>query len=153
MQSRRKFIATGIAGASLVLAGCSGGEASGGDTEAEWQAGTEETGRRILEDEWLPQPISLDRDQEIRIGVTVREGPAIDIVTCTESEYRAFANGDRFQYDTDLSMPDSTGGQVSGKIDAGEYVLVLDNTNRIEAEPPTNFDDDIVTVDYTIEFR
>lgn len=154
MQSRRKFLATGIATASFVLAGCSdNGDTDGSGTQTEWQVATEQNSRRILEDEWLPQRISLDQGREVRIEVMVREGPAIDIVTCRESEYRVFENGDRFQYNSTLSMLDSAGGQVSGSLEAGEYVLMLDNTNRIEAEPPANFDDDIATVDYTIWLR
>ncbi|QSG06453.1 hypothetical protein HSR121_2122 [Halapricum desulfuricans] len=48
---------------------------------------------------------------------------------------------------------DNTFLDARDTLSSGEYVLLIDNTNAIEAQPPTNFDDDIATVDYEIEVK
>ncbi|MFC6990348.1 hypothetical protein ACFQH3_00200 [Haladaptatus sp. GCM10025707] len=105
----------------------------------------------IEEDYWRYYSFSLSRTGRVEYDFTVRQGPAIDVILMDESEYSFFKNGDRSQYYTALSRMDSTYGSVSEKLSAGSYYLVFDNSNNGVASPPTNFDNDLATVEYTIE--
>ena len=151
MQSRRAFLVTGLAGASVALAGCnesSGG--NGGNGGSSWETVADDT-RQVPEDNYYAKAFELNRNATVQVDATVRQGPAIDIVTMPRSEFQEFEAGNRFQYGPSLSMLDSTGGQVSDSLESGQYVVLFDNTNRLEASPPTNLDDDIATVEFTIK--
>jgi len=67
-----------------------------------------------------------------------------------ESEYEHFDRGDRYEYIPDLSALDSSGATVSSKVPEGEYRLVVDNSERGEASPPTNLSNDVVNVEYDL---
>lgn len=123
-----------------------------GDQQPTWQTLIDNS-RRIKEDEYRYHKISLDQSRSFRTDVTVREGPAIDVVFTTQSEFQEFKQGNRFKYNSGLSMLDTTGGRRSSSLPSGNYVFLLDNTNAIEAKPPTNFDDDLASVDYKLEYK
>ncbi|WP_229112914.1 hypothetical protein [Halapricum desulfuricans] len=168
MPSRRRFIASGLAGVSFAIAGCNSGsdndEDDGDDDDQDepevqdtpeptWQTVASEDGRRVLEDEYWYQRFQLNGSAPVRITVEVRSGPSLDLVLTSSEEFAEFEQGNRFRYNDALSALDNTFLDARDTLSSGEYVLLIDNTNAIEAQPPTNFDDDIATVDYEIEVK
>lgn len=107
--------------------------------------------RNLEEDHWRYFPLEFDSSGSLNYDFIVRDGPAIDAIVLEESEYSYFDNGERYEYIPSLSTMDTTGDEVSGRIPSGSYYLVFDNSNRGEATPPTNFSNDVITVEYEIE--
>lgn len=105
----------------------------------------------IEEDYWHYFPVSLLKTGTIEYDFTVRQGPAIDVILMNRSEYSYFEQGERFRYSSLLSRMDATSGRVSGTLPAGNYMLVFDNSNNGVAYPPTNFNNDLASVEYSIE--
>lgn len=77
-----------------------------------------------------------------------QDGPAVDVVTMTPAQYEQFQDGEGFTHVPGVSMPDVVGGEVASTLDAGEYVLVVDNTATGAAEPAEN--DVPAVVDLTV---
>jgi len=65
----------------------------------------------ILEDEYETWDVSLSEQSEVGVRFTVRDGPAIDFVFTTRSEFEQFEEGNRFRYNSSLPFLDSAGGQ------------------------------------------
>ena len=176
--SRRHLLATSV-GLSATFAGCSGGNDSRGgrgsntdpqnnepvdtdgdgvpDAQDEYpddpdlsSSQTESDTRNLEEDQWRHFSISFSSTGYIEFDFIVRDGPAIDVILMDESEYEHFDQGDRYEYIPDLSALDSSGTTVSSKVPEGEYRLVVDNSERGEASPPTNFSNDVVNVEYDL---
>lgn len=103
--------------------------------------------RNIPEDEWYYWTYEFDGETELSYQFTVREGPAIDAILTSESEYQHLKDGERFRYATEGSVLDSAGGEATITPPEGTYYIVLDNSNLGEAVPPTNLDDDIASVE------
>ena len=106
----------------------------------------------ILEDEYETWNVSLSEESEVGVRFTVRDGPAIDFVFTTQSEFEQFEEGNRFRYNSSLSFLDSAGGQNQTLLPAGSYVLLVDNTEAIEASPPQNYDEDPAEVELTCRY-
>lgn len=173
---RRHFL-TGLATSSAVaLAGCSsdddggggggggggdfadsGGSGDGGDSSGDSGGSTSQTivedNDTVTEGSYRYYTFTLNRQATLDLRLTVRSGPAIDAIFTNPDEFDHFENGDRFRYNEDLSLLDSTGGDASGTFPAGEYVYIVDNTSAGDAQPPTNMDDDPVTYDIKIVAR
>lgn len=107
--------------------------------------------RNIEEDHWRYYSLNFSKDGSLTYDFIVREGPAIDVIVMDESEYTHFENGDRWEYYSQLSALDSTGDEISRTVSRGSYYLILDNSNSGTAAPPSNFSNDVVSVDFTIE--
>lgn len=107
--------------------------------------------RKIEEDEWISYEFDFDSTGFLEYEFIVRNGPEIDVLLLDESEYTHFNSDARFGYESRLSALDSAGTTVSGKVSEGTYRLILDNSNKGEAVPPTNFSNDVVTVEFDIE--
>lgn len=107
--------------------------------------------RNLEEDQWRYYTLEFSQTGTIEYDFIVRDGPAIDVILMDESEYQYFGDGERWEYYTELSALDSTGSDITGQISAGAYRLIFDNSNEGEAAPPTNFSNDIISVEFTIE--
>jgi hypothetical protein len=107
--------------------------------------------RNIEEDAWRYYSVELPQSGTLSYDFIVREGPAIDVILLNESEYQYFDEGERWQYHTDLSALDSAGDEVQGQLSAGNYRLIFDNSSRGEASPPTDFSNNVVSVEFNIE--
>lgn len=103
--------------------------------------------RNIPEDEWYYWTYEFDGETELSYQFTVREGPAIDAILTSESEYEHLKEGERFRYSSEGSVLDAAGGEKTVTPPEGTYYLILDNSNLGEAVPPTNLDDDVVSVE------
>lgn len=115
------------------------------------QKQTESDTRKLEEDEWRYYELDFNSTGFVRYDYIVRDGPTIDAIFIEDSEYTHFKNGDRYNYIPALSALNTAGTEVSGKISAGTYRLIFDNSNRGEATPPTNFSNDIITVEFEVE--
>ena len=144
--SRRTVL--GTAGTALVtaLAGCAV-EASQqqASTESQQQAPTEivnETVRvepgqhevvefRLDDEQWTTVAAYLsDRSVEFK-----NDGPGIDVVVMSPDQYTRFRETREFDYVGGVSMPDVVNGQVSAMLNAGDYVLLVDNSATGSAKP------------------
>ncbi|WP_149799237.1 hypothetical protein [Halorubrum xinjiangense] len=176
-QGRRKLIKGASAAIVAGLAGCTGGGGGGsdGDSPIDQVQDSDDDGvpdseddypndpdrseqlrsisdtRNLEEDQWRHIPLEFSQTGYIEYDFIVRDGPAIDVILLDESEYQYFDEGERSEYYPELSATDSTGDDVQGEIPSGTYRLILDNSNRGEATPPTNFSNDVVSVEYSIE--
>lgn len=63
------------------------------------------------------------------------DGPGVDVVVMTVEQYTRFQNRRTFEYVGGVSMPDVVNGRVSGGLDPGRYVALVDNTTAGAAEP------------------
>jgi hypothetical protein len=171
---RRKYLAT-IGSVSVALAGCTGGgdggtgggsgdgSSSGGDgssggsepTETETETPTEtptptpqeviNDTRQIPEDEFYRWSFEANVPLRLDIEFTVREGPKIDFLVMSGSEYQEYDDGNRFR--TMIDATGTVGDTISGTVEEGPVYIVADNTNRGPTDPPSNFDDDIAEVE------
>ncbi|GAA0193803.1 hypothetical protein [Halobaculum roseum] len=107
--------------------------------------------RQIPEDEWYQWNFELNEQAVLSYDFVVRSGPAIDAILTDDTEYDQLQEGNRFRYYSEGSVMDDEGGQVTTTLAPGTYHLVLDNSDAGEAQPPTNFDDDIAEVEIEIQ--
>ncbi|MEE6209386.1 hypothetical protein U3A55_04310 [Salarchaeum sp. III] len=138
---------------ATALAGCStgtddtnnaGGGGGGGERE---QIDSLNRNYTVTEDSWKGSELALPNGGTIEYEGIVRNGPAVDFYVMTSGEYSHFQNQERFQYLTGVSAPDTTSVEVSGSVQSGDYVFIVDNSNMGAASPPTNFNDDAVDVE------
>lgn len=104
----------------------------------------------VLEDKWTSWDFSVETDTYYEYDLIVRSGPPVDFYTVKNMEYTYFESGDNFEYHRGLSAPDTTGDRGDGWLEAGDYVMVLDNSENGSATPPTNFDEDPAEVELTV---
>ena len=158
---RRRFLATVGTTSAAVLAGCSdssdadnSGEDSNNDPSSNTPRSRTETliedTRVVNEDGWYKWGFRLNEEAQLNLRVTVRSGPPVDIVLTSASEFEEYEDENRFRYNQDLSMLDTPGGDSSAEAPTGDYALIADNTNRVEAQPPSNFDDDPAEVEVSL---
>jgi len=142
---------------AVALAGCSSQQTGGDDDSGSGgssSGGSEDTGpvtedfitdtSTVEEDGWVYYDWTQDMTVEYTIEYIVRDGPEIDVYVMSEDEFENYDNGDRFR-----TYLDSTGtsGTMSGTLAEGSYYLVLDNSEKGAAQPPTNFDEDPARVE------
>lgn len=148
--SRRRVVGslgTGLLGA---VAGCTGERPSRGATETELVSGT----LRIPSGEYETAGFSLDGERWLTVGAALsdrsvdvkRDGPAVDVFVMAPDAADRYRRGEPFRYLRGVSMPDVVNGEVSAAVPAGEYELVVDNTNRGSGEPDGSGVDAVVDV-------
>lgn len=115
---------------------------SSGDTKS----GTGQIG----EDQWLTWNLDFTEQTHLEYEMLVRDGPSVDVFLFDENEYEYYSNQERAKYYSALSDLDTIQPEGRGWLESGDYVLVIDNTNYGEAQPPTNFDDDVAKVEYEL---
>jgi len=106
--------------------------------------------RNLEEDTWWYYTLNFTRTGAVEYDFIVRDGPAIDVILLDRSEYKYFEGDGRYQYYTGISVLDSTGDNISGQVSAGTYRLIFDNSNRGSATPPTNFSNDVISVEFSV---
>ncbi|WP_336328156.1 hypothetical protein [Halovenus sp. HT40] len=150
---RRQFIEIVAGGVATVgLAGCSGQSGDGPNVSDEESPGdasetlADET-VEVSEDSYQAYTATLESSATLSYDAIVREGPAIDIIVTNGNEFTNYENDENFRYNSAASELDTSNTNNSTELDSGNWALILDNTSRGEAEPPTNFDDDIATVE------
>ena len=151
MQSRRRFIVAGIVGSAFGIAGCSSdGDTGGGDTEPRQTPSSEtfvDDRTTAEEDEYRYWEFTLSQQAYLNLDVTVRDGPAVDVYLTEPDEFAEYEQENRFYHNGDVSLLDVTADSSGSSVTAGDYVLILDNTNAGEAVPPANLANDIAEVE------
>jgi hypothetical protein len=107
--------------------------------------------RWINEGHWYHYGLNFTKPGELEIDFLVREGPAIDVLVLSESEYTYFERDERYEVWHEPSMRDSTGHASYATLPAGDYLVVFDNTGRSSAAPGGVFSDDNARVDIEIK--
>ncbi len=95
-------------------------------------AGAYEVRRFSLDGErWLTVGANLsDRSVDVK-----HDGPAVDVFVMRPRAAARYRRGEPFEYLEEVSMPDVVNGEVAATVPAGEYELVVDNTNRGPGAP------------------
>lgn len=106
----------------------------------------------VQEDEWYRWELDFDTKTHIEYETIVRDGPSIDVILFDESEYRHYEMENRAKFYSGLSDLNTSRGRARGWVEPGNYRLVVDNTNWGEAKPPSNFNDDVAEVEYSLTF-
>lgn len=107
---------------------------------------------RINEDDFTIWELSFDRPSRIQYTFEVLDGPPIDVVLTDEPPPSQTGSSDWNYYPTSSHL-DSRGATVVDELPPGsKYLIVFDNSNRFEANPPTNLLNDkaIVTFEFDI---
>jgi len=99
----------------------------------------------VLEDEFKHITWELEESWEIEYEFIVRDGPAVDVFIVADSEFEHFRQGERFKYYGETL--DSGGGSDTVTLEPGSYHMVIDNSELVKAQPPSNLDDDPAEVE------
>lgn len=134
----RRTILGAVGGGIAALAGCTADAAPSADgttlldTTAEVDPGRYDSFRFELPGErWVTTEAALsDRSLDVK-----RDGPGVDVVVMTAGAFARFSDGGPFEFRPTVSMPDVVNGSVSGTLPAGEYVLVVDNSDVGDGSP------------------
>ena len=151
--SRREVLGALGTGLAAAVAGCAGGDERGpsSDRETELVSGTlrippgshGSRGFSLPGERWLTVGASLsDRSVDVK-----RDGPAVDVFVVRPDAADRYRRGEPFEYLKEVSMPDVVNGEVSGVVPAGEYELLVDNTERGVGEPDGSGVDAVVHVE------
>jgi len=154
MATRRDWLTAASSLIPFALAGCS----SSDDTESDGGDGGGGGGGRtqlddfsydytIKEDAYKGFNFEVEQESTVEWDAIVRSEYAVDVIVMERDELDAYEARERFEYLTSASRLDTVGDEVSATVQAGEYALVVDNSDVGEAEPPTNFDDDLAEVE------
>lgn len=153
-RSRRALLGSvGVAFAGA-LAGCT----ADADHQPETKTVVDETARvepgqyatfefELYKPQWTTVRANLsDRSVDVKT-----DGPAVDVVVMTAAQYSRFQNDGTFEYVGGVSMPDMVNGEVSGTLEAGSYVALVDNTANGDATPGTDGGTSVVDLQITAE--
>jgi hypothetical protein len=154
--SRRGVLGALGAGLSAAIAGCTAADADGRRSpgaESELVSGTlriepgshETRGFSLPGERWLTVSASLsDRSVDVK-----RDGPAVDVFVVDPDAAARYRRGEPFEYLGGVSMPDVVNGEVADTVAAGEYELLVDNTDRGVGAPDGSGVDAVVDVAVT----
>jgi hypothetical protein len=79
--------------------------------------------------------------------IEVEEDIRIDVILTDDTNLNYFENGDDWEYYTEGSDLDTVSADEEVALEGGEtYYLIIDHTEEGGAAPPTNFDNDRITV-------
>lgn len=160
-QTRRAFLAgTGVLTAAL--AGCSQiDNTTQGDEPNNNGGDSADTGLQLIdsfernysieEDNWKGREFNFTSRGRVEYEAVVREGPSVDIYVMERSEYEHFQNEERFTFFTEATRQDTTYADVSGTLAGGDYAFIVDNSSMGEASPPSDFENNVATVDVTFK--
>lgn len=149
MARRRAVIRTTGVGFFGALAGCSSESNPFGSNSDSTQE-VIDASDTVAEGRYLIWKFSLPSDALVELDVTVQSGPHLDIVFTGQEMLQDFEDGNNIEYRSELSLVNSTGGRNSGDVPAGDYVVIVDNSDRLEARPPENFEDDPARVEVSL---
>jgi hypothetical protein len=153
-RSRRAVLGAFGVGLSAAVAGCThddGNATPSADRETELVSGTLRVppgshgsrGFSLPDERWLTVGASLsDRSVDVK-----RDGPAVDVFVVRPDAAARYRRGEQFEYVEGVSMPDVVNGEVSATVGAGEYELLVDNTERGAGEPDGSGVDAVVDVE------
>jgi hypothetical protein len=153
LRSRRAFVGTAGLAIGTVLTGCTASETDGRTASGHI---IEETAR-VKPGEHEAFEFELDASQWVTVSASLsdrsvdvkKDGPGVDVVIMTIDQYSQFQRERQFEYVGEVSMPDVVTGQVSGTLDPGSYVALVDNSNTGSAKPGNADTTGVVNLDIT----
>lgn len=102
----------------------------------------------INEDYYQYYEITPAEQADLYYAVEVRSDVRIDVILTDETNFGYFENGDEWEYYGDGSDLDTLSAEESMQLSSDRtYYLIVDHTDEGRAVPPTNFDNDRITVD------
>lgn len=145
--SRRNIIASATTTIAIGLAGCSGDDDQSDTKSVDIKPFHGEY--EVPEDEYETTGMfRSDRQGEISYNFTVNSGPEVDVYLLTPENVSLYESGQRFDYLSHTTGTSSNTVAVdSATVPADTTTqMLIDNTETGDVSPPTNFDDDIATV-------
>lgn len=132
--------------AAIALAGCTNGGGGGG-------SGTISDSGSVSIDEDNHVSFSFEANSPVTVSYTVEvtEGPNIDVFVMDNLNYQSYSGGGSFTHQQACDDQASSYAQNSCDLGEDRWHIVIDNTNRGGAQPPTNGVNDPAHVDYQYE--
>lgn len=100
---------------------------------------------RLDEKRWTSVNAHLS-DRSVQVKT---DGPAVDVVTMSPSQYSQFQEQQTFEYIGGVSMPDVVNGEVSAMLESGDYVVLVDNSSAGVATPGSSSVTAVVNLEIT----
>jgi hypothetical protein len=106
----------------------------------------------VKEDQYWRVEFPLHVRSKVSITVTHVTGPRFEVYVMDKKGYAEFDEaagrlfGGQFHHFPELAGvvgPENTTYSKSGGLEAGEYVLMIDNSDFGDVSPPANFNDDV----------
>jgi hypothetical protein len=153
--SRREVLGALGTGLLAAVAGCAGGATPGRSAEEEAELVSETL--RVPAGAYEARGFSLDGERWLTVGANLsdrpvdvkQDGPAVDVFVMRPRAAARYRRGESFEYLEGVSMPDVVNGEVAATVPAGEYELVVDNTNRGPGAPGESAVDAVIDVTVT----
>lgn len=102
----------------------------------------------LNEDYYQYYEIEPSEEADLYYSVDVRSDVRIDVIFTDGTNFRYFENGDEWEYYADASDLDTLSAEESKQLSTDRsYYLIVDHTDEGGAAPPTNLDNDRITVD------
>lgn len=118
----------------MLLAGCASYSSPGGS--ASTLLGN---GRTVIaEDQYIHSGFQLNRGATVDISVEVHSGPSIDVIVVDELNFQQYRSGNAFVHYSACGGIASQGFLRSCGLPAGQYYVLLDNTDAGATSPPFN---------------
>ncbi|SDG45944.1 hypothetical protein [Halorientalis regularis] len=170
---RRDFLLGAGMAAGLTLSGCVSDETIPGATDDATAAGADEvtTGPGAQEtvpgpetssdilmnkkvtidgNEYIAEDFSLNSEVQFRYRLTVKSNIPVDLFVVTTSEFIRYKQGKRITPEVLEPRINNDSGDFT--VPQGNYYVVVDNTDRLEAEPPGQLESKSATVDIEITY-
>lgn len=140
--SRRRLIGTGVGTVVAGLAGCASVSGGGPRTDREVT---------INEGSYAKFTFGAETAVTLVYSIDVIRGPPIDVLLLPPDEFLAFEFRDRWSPHAAGSVAGVRQTERSVELSAGEWVLVLDNSDRWETVPPADYRNTKPTVAFAYE--
>lgn len=105
---------------------------------------------RIAEGEFTVWELAFERPNRLQYSFEVIDGPPIDVVLSDKSGQSKDDDGDWNYYPT-ASYLNGEDATVVDVLPPADYRLIFDNSNRLEASPPTNLREDPAIVTFQLD--
>lgn len=96
----------------------------------------------LAEDQYIYNSFTATNTLRLDVDVDVRSGPSIDVLVLDPLNFNQFKDGNGFVHYSSCGGVAAQAFQRSCTLGAGEYYIVLDNSDRGTASPPWNGVDD-----------
>lgn len=100
----------------------------------------------VEEDYHFAQSIQLEKNSIVHVKFEKLEGPDFEAFLTDFEEYDKLKEGKEFKVFPPLSFKNLNGVNKKETLGSGNYVFILDNSDRGAVIPPMNFRDDVLRV-------
>lgn len=107
----------------------------------------------VDEDKYWAQRFRLEWDADVSITARVASGPPVDIYLMEPLELGKYSSGKSFKFMPSLSQGGARSFSKTSRLEPGEYVILVDNSDVGDTMPPMNMVNDIAVVELKIWAR